>query len=198
MVQTKKVAVEVNGNHYVLFDQPELNKSEPHLLLYTINKDRGFAQAVHILAPDAKKSLFTLGRSHETDIKLNDSSVSRFHASIIYTPGKGFILEDNTSKFGTLVLLKGKHEVEKSMSVQVDKSILTFWVKERHEKSTKSLVKNEESPKEIITVTGGTVERKGTTSDSNVMVSVENVAAEENKCGKVVPDENQYTGKKTM
>jgi pSer/pThr/pTyr-binding forkhead associated (FHA) protein len=46
--------------------------------------------------------LFKIGRSVETDMKIADISVSRVHAFIKIKNGDVF-LEDNGSKFGTLV-----------------------------------------------------------------------------------------------
>jgi pSer/pThr/pTyr-binding forkhead associated (FHA) protein len=45
-----------------------------------------------------------LGRGHASDIRISDISVSRLHAYIKYENNK-YILTDNNSKFGTLVLL---------------------------------------------------------------------------------------------
>lgn len=46
----------------------------------------------------------TIGRSNDNDIRANDISVSRCHAYIRYDQNEGiFVLEDNQSKFGTLV-----------------------------------------------------------------------------------------------
>ena len=50
---------------------------------------------------------FKLGRGHESQVRINDISVSRCHA-IIKCKSDGFYIEDNTSKFGTIVLLKNK------------------------------------------------------------------------------------------
>lgn len=48
-----------------------------------------------------------MGRGHDSDLRINDISVSRLHAMIKYKDGK-FLLEDNISKFGTLVLVNKK------------------------------------------------------------------------------------------
>ena len=45
---------------------------------------------------------FRIGRSVETDMKIADISVSRVH-SYIRVKGDRLVLEDNGSKFGTLV-----------------------------------------------------------------------------------------------
>ena len=63
---------------------------------------------VHVIMPDAEKKTFKLGRGHESDVRVSDISVSRCHALVKYNEENGrFYLEDNLSKFGTLVLAKG-------------------------------------------------------------------------------------------
>jgi len=46
-----------------------------------------------------------LGRGHDSDLRVNDISVSRCHAKI-KLKNDGFYLKDGRSKFGTLVLIK--------------------------------------------------------------------------------------------
>jgi pSer/pThr/pTyr-binding forkhead associated (FHA) protein len=48
------------------------------------------------------KNNVRLGRGHDADIRISDISVSRFHALIRYENNQ-FFLEDNASKFGTLI-----------------------------------------------------------------------------------------------
>lgn len=57
----------------------------------------------------------TIGRGHESDVRINDISVSRSHATLKYdsTTGK-LLLKDLKSKFGTLVLLKRPIEIQTS------------------------------------------------------------------------------------
>lgn len=62
---------------------------------------------IHLIRPSDKKDSFKFGRGHESDLRINDISVSRCHAIIKFRDGK-FYLEDNLSKFGTLVLVKNK------------------------------------------------------------------------------------------
>jgi len=52
-----------------------------------------------------------LGRGHDSEVRINDISVSRCHASISLTD-QGYVLEDNKSKFGTLVLARGPIIIE--------------------------------------------------------------------------------------
>jgi len=87
---------------------------------------------VHLIMPDAEKTNFKLGRGHESDVRVSDISVSRCHAIIKYNQQNGrFYLEDNLSKFGTLVLAKGQIELEPEMTkaVQIGRSVISFTVK---------------------------------------------------------------------
>jgi pSer/pThr/pTyr-binding forkhead associated (FHA) protein len=48
-----------------------------------------------------------LGRGHSCEVRISDISVSRFHAKINYNADNDeFLLIDNNSKFGTLVLIQ--------------------------------------------------------------------------------------------
>ena len=62
---------------------------------------------IHLIKPNDNKDSFKLGRGHESDLRINDISVSRCHAIIKLKEGR-FYLEDNLSKFGTLVLVKNR------------------------------------------------------------------------------------------
>jgi pSer/pThr/pTyr-binding forkhead associated (FHA) protein len=47
-----------------------------------------------------------VGRGHDSEVRITDISVSRFHALIKKSLRGDYILEDNNSKFGTLVLIR--------------------------------------------------------------------------------------------
>lgn len=59
---------------------------------------------IYLVSLDTDKTQFKFGRAHDNDIRINDISVSRFHASIKREKGN-LILVDNNSKFGTLALV---------------------------------------------------------------------------------------------
>lgn len=71
-----------------------------------------------------------MGRGHESEVRVNDISVSRCHAIIKYQPD-GIYIEDNRSKFGTLVLLKDTFplELEYTSAVQVGRTVVSFTVR---------------------------------------------------------------------
>ena len=63
-------------------------------------------------------------------MRINDISVSRCHAKIKLENGK-FLLEDNTSKFGTLVLVKQRTPLLPlyNKAVQVGRTVINFSAK---------------------------------------------------------------------
>ena len=73
---------------------------------------------IHMLAVTENKTEFKLGRGHESEVRINDISVSRCHAIIKYKED-GFYIEDNNSKFGTIALLKEKLLLEEEHTVAV-------------------------------------------------------------------------------
>jgi len=53
-----------------------------------------------------------LGRGHDSEVRISDISVSRFHAYIKYM-NKKFVIFDNNSKFGTLIKLNKPFPITK-------------------------------------------------------------------------------------
>lgn len=95
--------VKVRGTMYnlVQYEKPDGD----FLVLESLNQEKNTSRIIHIIRPSLTKDCFKLGRGHESDLRINDISVSRCHAKIKFVNNK-FLLEDNTSKFGTLVLVK--------------------------------------------------------------------------------------------
>ena len=75
-------------------------------------------------------------------MRINDISVSRCHA-IIKCKTDGFYIEDNTSKFGTIILLKDKLRLKAShtMAVQVGRTVISFTI--RYVQSEKEKLKSD-------------------------------------------------------
>jgi len=74
-------------------------------VLESLQHDKHTGRIIHIIRPTIMKNIFTMGRSSSVDLKIDDISISRVHSRIRFEEGK-FILEDNNSKFGTMVLVK--------------------------------------------------------------------------------------------
>ena len=71
-----------------------------------------------------------MGRGHESEVRITDISVSRCHAVVKYRED-GFYIEDNNSKFGTIVLLKDKLRLDENntIAVQVGRTVASFTVR---------------------------------------------------------------------
>lgn len=83
-----------------------------YILLESQPLDKNTSRMIHLMTipqgTENPKTEFKIGRGHESEVRINDISVSRCHAIIKYQAGDGFYIEDNQSKFGTIVLLKEK------------------------------------------------------------------------------------------
>ena len=122
-----------NGVSYRLIDvEQDIPKDTNYLLLESLTFEKNSSRMVHLIMPDEQKTTFKLGRGHESDVRVSDISVSRCHALVKFNQDTGrFYLEDNLSKFGTLVLAKGQIELEPEMTkaVQIGRSVISFTVK---------------------------------------------------------------------
>lgn len=99
-------------------------------MLESLSQEKNNSRIIYIIRPSAQKDVFKLGRGHESDLRINDISVSRCHAKIKLENGK-FLLEDNQSKFGTLVLVKQRTPLlpNYNKAVQVGRTVINFSVK---------------------------------------------------------------------
>ena len=88
----------------------------PYIVLEALTREGIHNKGVHVIGLTENSSV-TLGRGHDSDIRISDISVSRCHAMIEYREGN-FILKDHDSKFGTLV------EVAEKVSVNQDTSLM--------------------------------------------------------------------------
>ena len=111
----------------VNYDRPQSS----YIVLESLNQEKNTSRIVHIVKPSAGKDVFKMGRGHESDLRINDISVSRLHAMIKYKDGK-FLLEDNVSKFGTLVLINKRTPLLPNFNkaVQIGRTVINFSVKQ--------------------------------------------------------------------
>ncbi|XP_026191683.1 uncharacterized protein LOC34619087, partial [Cyclospora cayetanensis] len=126
-------------------------KTEPPFLVLE-NMVGSHQKGVHVISMSAKKDL-KLGRGHESDVRIPDVSISRYHATIRFVDG-AFQLEDHNSKFGTLVSLRKAFAVGDSVAaLQVGRSVVKL--------SVDCSAANEEAVVEISDVPASTHFRKG-------------------------------------
>lgn len=101
----------------------------PFIVLQDLRNER-IETNLHVLSA-LDNGLIKLGRGHENEVRIPDISVSRFHSSVKITKN-GFYLEDNGSKFGTLVLAKKPVLLKRNsqLAVQCKRTIIYFSLKE--------------------------------------------------------------------
>ncbi|KAF8819058.1 FHA domain-containing protein, partial [Cardiosporidium cionae] len=101
--------------------------SAPYLIVEpTVTTGHG----MHIICLANKKSA-RFGRSHGSDVRLSDISVSRFHATIRYHKNN-FLLKDQCSKFGTLIEIKRGFKLENfnsGLALQVGRTVISIRIK---------------------------------------------------------------------
>jgi len=79
-----------------------VSKDKNYLVLEGINIEKTSSKMIYVLRPELSFQIFKMGRANDQDIRINDISVSRQHATIVFDNSK-FLIKDNLSKFGTLI-----------------------------------------------------------------------------------------------
>ena len=109
---------------YDLLDFEYPTESE-YLELESISSEEKY---IYIAKIENHKKQIKIGRSHNSDIKLRDMSVSRIHALITVTEN-GCVMEDNGSKFGTLLMMHGNYQeihINNDLTLQIGRTVLTI------------------------------------------------------------------------
>jgi len=118
-----------------------------YIILESLNqlKDNNNYKSIQVITLEENEKII-LGRGHETDVRINDISVSRTHAMMSLIEGK-IIIKDLKSKFGTLVLIQHNLELtEKIVYLQIGRTFGEFGLvnQKQLQKSTKETVKAED------------------------------------------------------
>lgn len=79
---------------------------------------------MHVISPTEGTSV-KIGRGHQCEIRLQDISVSRQHSDIKYSAGE-FYINDQDSKFGTLVRVDKNIDLSGRLRLQIGRSIYEF------------------------------------------------------------------------
>jgi hypothetical protein len=93
-----------NKCYNISFYKPKFNE---FIVLESMRADKHRAKFIHMISFDNKESVH-IGRANECELSIAELSVSRFHC-IIHKDDGELYLEDNTSKFGTLVLVQNNN-----------------------------------------------------------------------------------------
>ena len=102
-------------------------KFEEFVVLESMRADKHKAKFIHIISFD-KKSSINIGRANECELSISELSVSRFHC-IIHKDEGDLFLEDNSSKFGTLILIQNNNMHMNDyvpLKVQTNKTYIKF------------------------------------------------------------------------
>ena len=123
-----------------------------YIVLESLNqvKDNCNIKTIHVIQLNNDELI--IGRGHESDIRVNDISVSRNHAKLKYSTEDGTLLiRDLKSKFGTLILIKKPLVIkEKKIHLQIGRTYIEGWLmtmeefeKLKKEKKNKALNKQQ-------------------------------------------------------
>ena len=119
--------IKYNDRYYnISFYKPKFNE---FIVLESMRADKHRAKFIHIISFDNKESIH-IGRANECELSIAELSVSRFHCIIHKDDGDVF-LEDNTSKFGTLVLVQNndlKINNNLPLNLQINKTFIKIKV----------------------------------------------------------------------
>ena len=91
-----------NGKLFALLDFNYEYKN--YLILESLTLDKHKNKFLYVISLENNRKI-KLGRGHDSDILLSDISVSRIHC-VISSENKNVYIEDNNSKFGTLILIQ--------------------------------------------------------------------------------------------
>ncbi|KAJ1604699.1 SSM4 like ring finger and forkhead associated(FHA) domain-containing protein [Cryptosporidium canis] len=115
-------AASIKGSRVNIVKVPQAKP--PFVVLENIygNVHRG----VHVVSMAEKKDL-KLGRGHESDVRISDVSISRYHATIRYR-NDNFMLEDHDSKFGTLVSVRRPQAIDNchNLALQIGRTVVNL------------------------------------------------------------------------
>ena len=103
------------------------SKFNQYIVVETVRDDKFKTRFLHIISYDDKKTI-SIGRSSECELSIPELSISRNHC-LIHKVNLNLFLEDNFSKFGTLVLIqnpKVKIINNLPLKIQVGKTYLKF------------------------------------------------------------------------
>mmetsp|Transcript_34134 Transcript_34134/g.68915 ORF Transcript_34134/g.68915 Transcript_34134/m.68915 type:complete len:421 (-) Transcript_34134:114-1376(-) len=99
----------------------------PFIVLENMVRDsqQHATRGLHVFSLAEK--VLKLGRGHESDVRIADVSISRCHATIRFQRGH-FLLDDNKSKFGTLIAMKKPRLLEPGcpISIQMGRTVLSL------------------------------------------------------------------------
>ena len=115
--------IKYKGQYYnICFYKP---KFEEFIVLESVQVDKDKTKFIHLISFDDKYTI-NMGRANECELSIAELSVSRYHCMIHKEEGELF-LEDNSSKFGTLVLVQNNNLIMNDyipLKIQINKTFI--------------------------------------------------------------------------
>ena len=110
------------------YDIPDDDEDAEYIVLESISSNT--SKVVHVVDMCAINNLI-IGRGHEAHVRVTDISVSRLHAVLIKSEEGFFYLTDNSSKFGTLTLVKTPFQIcpNEKTTLQIGRTVFDIEVK---------------------------------------------------------------------
>eukprot|EP01019_Chilodonella_uncinata_P004197 GABU01005088.1.p1 GENE.GABU01005088.1~~GABU01005088.1.p1 ORF type:complete len:395 (-),score=109.77 GABU01005088.1:8-1132(-) len=108
--------------------------NSPYIMLERLTATTGQTEPVGstitVITPNDGEKI-KLGRGHQCDLRISDISVSRVHAMLQYEKDRSeFLIVDNESKFGTLILLNKDYKIKNDKAaIQIGRTVFTFILK---------------------------------------------------------------------
>jgi len=104
----------------------------PFVVLEQMSRSRRAGGSAGVLVASlAHDGVLTIGRANGTGFRVDDVSISRLHAKISFREGR-FILEDNKSRFGTLVCMRQPYALStgETVSIQTGGAVVSFTLRQ--------------------------------------------------------------------
>ena len=106
------------------------NEFESYLTLESLTLDKQKNKFIYVISLVNDRKI-NVGRGHESNVILSDISVSRIHC-VMVVEKKSVFLEDNDSKFGTLILVQTpviKLDENLPLFLQIGRTFMSFKIK---------------------------------------------------------------------
>ena len=112
----------------------------PYILMENVCRDKRISKGMYLVQMLPNDHI-KLGRGHQCDLRVSDISVSRLHAVIKYERDQ-FVIYDNNSKFGTLVLMKEPFTITtEKIGIQIGRTVISLSLKPNNS-PTQDLINN--------------------------------------------------------
>ena len=126
LCKTKYPDYLIHNNIYynILFYKPNYKE---FIIFESMKVGKDKTKHYHVVTFD-DRDFINIGRANECELSIAELSVSRFHC-MIHKENDNIFLEDNTSKFGTLVLIQNKNMIMNEFTplrLQVNKTFIKF------------------------------------------------------------------------